>query len=76
MVRSNKSICGFKILDERILLSKFADDITLFFFFVDGKRESLHACIRKLQNVASLSGLSMNFEKTMVEWTGSREHPQ
>ena len=27
-----------------------------------------------LQQFASMSGLNMNFEKTVVVWTGSREH--
>ena len=67
-VRQNKSIGGIKILDEEILFSQFADDTT--FFFLDGKRESFYAYICTLQQIASMPGLNMNFEKTVVVWIG------
>lgn len=71
MIRQNININGMKVLDEEILLSQFADDTT---FFLDGRRESFCACIRTLQQFALMSGLKMNYEKTMVVWIGSQRN--
>ena len=43
-------------------------------FFLDGKRESFYACMCTLQQFASMSGLNMNLEKTVVVSIGSQEH--
>ena len=45
-----------------------------FFFFLDGRQESFQACIGTLQRFASMSGLNMNHDKTMVVWIGSPKH--
>lgn len=71
MIRNNKNICGLKILDEEVLLSQFADDTT---FFLDGSKESFVSCIRTLQMFATISGLKINYDKTMAVWIGSKRH--
>ena len=46
-------------------------------FFLDGKRESFYACMCTLPQLAitiTMSGLNMNFEKTVVVWMDSLEH--
>ena len=71
ILQKNKSIHGVKIFEEEILLSQFAYDTT---FFLDGRQESFQACIGTSQQFASMSGLNMNYDKTMVIWIGSRKH--
>ena len=67
-IKGRQIFGGTKILEEEILLWQFADGTS---FSLDSKRKSFHACV---QQFASMSGLNMNFEKTMVVWMGSREH--
>ena len=62
-----------KILDEEILLSQFAGDIT---FFLDGKKESFCSCVHTLQHFASMFGLMINIDKTVAVWIGSRRNSQ
>ena len=72
LVRLNKSIGGIKILDDEILLSQFADDTFFLLFFLMAKENRfMHVYV---QQFALVSGLNMNFEKTVVVWIGSREH--
>ena len=73
MRHQNKNIHGIKILDEEILLSQFADDTT---FFPDGKKESFCSSVHTLQRFASMSGLMININKTVVVWIASRRNSQ
>ena len=67
MIRQNPSIHGLNIFDEEILLSQYADDTT---FFLDGTRECFCACITTLHHFASLSGLTINYDKSSAVWVG------
>ena len=70
-IRQNEQIKGIKIEDKEALLSQFADDTAL---YLDGSRNSFEACIRVLSRFASISGLTINFQKTNVIWLGSKKN--
>ena len=67
MVRQNDTIRGLKIADEELLLSQYADDTA---FFLDGSRESFCTCMKLLQKFAKMSGLRMNYDKSIAVWIG------
>ena len=68
MVRQNASVKGMRVSDKEVLLSQYADDTT---FFLDGSEESFSACVQILRLFASMSGIAINFEKSVVVWIGS-----
>ena len=72
MIRQNKDIKGYCILDEEIKISQYADDTSL---FLDGSRESFETCIHTVMEYAKYSGLAMNFDKTKVIWFGCNVTP-
>ena len=63
MVRQNKEIIGYKIFNEEIKISQYADDTSL---FLDGSKNCFEVCIQTILEYAKYSGLAMNFEKTKV----------
>ena len=67
MIRSNDEIKGISVDDLKILLSQFADDTTI---FLDGRKESFNACISTLKLFASMSGLKLNYDKSVAVWIG------
>ena len=69
--REHDQIKGIKIEDNEALLSQFADDTAL---YLDGSKESFENCIRLLSTFASISGLTINFQKTIVVWLGSKKN--
>ena len=69
MLRENQQIKGLKIGDMEAFLSQFADDTAV---FMDGTEESFNQCIRNLSYFAEMSGLSINFQKSVVVWLGSK----
>ena len=72
LIRNNKNIKGIKITEEfTALLSQFADDTSL---FLDGSKKSFSETIKTLEFFASLSGLNINFDKTVVVWIGSKKN--
>ena len=71
MLYENDIIKGIKIKDEEAFLSQFADDTAL---FLDGSKESFEQCIQILSTFAKLSGLTINFEKTVVVWLGAKKN--
>ena len=72
LIRNSKEIKGVKIADDiETLLSQFADDTTL---FLDGTKKSFEACIECLNFFSSISGLSMNYDKTKVIWIGAKRN--
>ena len=71
MLNENDIVKGIKIRDKEAFLSQFADDTAL---FLDGSRESFEQCINILNNFSKISGLTMNLEKTIVVWLGSRKN--
>ena len=70
ILRENNQIKGLKIRDKEAFLSQFADDTAL---YLDGSRESFCHCIGSLSLFASISGLTINYEKTIVVWLGSKK---
>ena len=70
ILRENDQIKGLKIVDKQAFLSQFADDTAL---YLDGSKESFEECIRTLTLFASLSGLTINFNKTVIVWLGSKK---
>jgi len=71
MIKQNNNIKGLQILDEELLLSQFADDTT---FFLDGRKESFVECMHMLDLFASISGLKLNYRKTVVVWIGRNKN--
>ena len=71
ILRENDQIKGLKIKNEKAFLSQFADDTAL---YLDGSKESFENCIRTLNLFASLSGLTINFNKTIIVWLGSKKN--
>ena len=72
-IRENEQIKGIQLNNEEALLSQFADDTAL---YLDGSKESFETCIKVLMDFASISGLSINFQKTNVIWLGSKKNSQ
>lgn len=70
-IRENDNIKGIKIENTESLISQFADDTAL---YLDGSKDSFEHCIRVLTQFASISGLTINFQKTVVVWLGSRKN--
>ena len=67
MIRQNKEIRGYCVLDKEIRISQYADDTSL---FLDGSQKSFETCVHTVMEYAKYSGLAMNFEKTKVIWFG------
>ena len=63
MVRQKKDILGFKIFNQEVKISQYADDTSL---FLDGSKVGFEVCIETILEYAKYSGLAMNFEKTKV----------
>ena len=71
LVLENDKIKGLKIKDEEVCLSQFADDTAL---YLDGTRDSFEESIRVLMYYANISGLNMNYDKTVIVWLGSKKN--
>ena len=71
MLCENRLIKGLKIKDKEAFLSQFADDTAI---FLDGSKESFCQCIDNLSTFANMSGLSINYTKTIVVWLGSKKN--
>ena len=70
-IRENDRIKGIQLNNEEALLSQFADDTAL---YLDGSQESFETCIQTLELFASFSGLTINFQKTVIIWLGSKKN--
>ena len=70
MLCENDQIKGLKIKDKEAFLSQFADDTAI---YLDGSEESFCQCINILSKFGNMSGLSMNYKKTVVVWLGSKK---
>ena len=70
-IRECDRIKGIQIDRSEALLSQFADDTAL---YLDGSKESFENCIRILTRFASISGLTINFQKTIIVWLGSKKN--
>ena len=73
MLHEDPIIKGIKIDNQEAFLSQFADDTAL---FLDGSKESFEQCIQILSTFASISGLTINFEKTIAVWLGSKKNSE
>ena len=71
LIFENDKIKGLKIDDEEVCLSQFADDTAL---YLDGTKDSFEESIRVLMYFANISGLNMNYDKTVIVWLGSRKN--
>ena len=69
-LRENMNIKGLKIENKEAFLSQFADDTAI---YLDGSKESFEACIENLSQFAQISGLTINYDKTVVIWLGNRK---
>ncbi|MES9884044.1 MAG: reverse transcriptase domain-containing protein [Sedimenticola sp.] len=67
-VRNNNRIKGIIINQEEIKNTMFADDAT---FCLDGSKESLEALINTIDNFGYISGLRLNYSKSIIFKTGS-----
>ena len=65
--RENTSIKGILVNNREIKLSQYADDTTL---ILDGKKESLIASLKLLDDFYEVSGLKLNDKKTEALWIG------
>ena len=72
MIRQDKEIKGYNVVDSEIRISQYADDTSL---FLDGSEESFNKCVHLILEYAKFSGLAMNFDKTKVIWFGSPRPP-
>ena len=70
MIRQDEEIKGFKMLNNEIKISQYADDTSL---FLDGSQEGFEKCVNILLEYAKYSGLAMNFDKTKVIWFGCQD---
>ena len=70
-LREDNRIKGLIIENTEAFLSQFADDTAI---FLDGSRESFEACIRSLTYFAEISGLCINYDKTVVIWLGNKKN--
>ena len=71
LIHENNKIKGIKINDETVCLSQFADDTAL---YLDGTKDSFDESIRVLKLFANISGLYMNYDKTVIVWLGSKKN--
>ena len=70
MLRESEQVKGINVNNFEFLLSQFADDTAI---CLDGSEESFRKTIEILSTFAKISGLKINFEKTVVTWIGSRK---
>lgn len=73
MIKKNKNIIGININGENVLLSQFADDTA---FYLDGSEGSFDSCMQILKSFALMSGLKINFDKTIAVWLGKKRKSQ
>ena len=71
MLRESEQVKGININNVEFLLSQFADDTAI---CLDGSEESFNETIQILSRFAQMSGLKINFEKTVATWIGSRKN--
>ena len=62
-ILSNNEIKGIKVDDSEFILTQLADDTT---FFLDNNEQSFEECIATLRQFAKISGLKINFSKTIA----------
>ena len=72
MIRQDRRVVGYKVMDSEVKISQYADDTTL---FLDESPESFENCVHIVLEYAKYSGLAMNFDKTKVIWFGCHHPP-
>lgn len=75
MIPQSKCIHRLKTSDEELPMSQFAEDTT-FYSFLDVQKESFCSFffLHTFQPIALISGLKINYDKTMVVWIGSQRN--
>ena len=67
-MRQHNDIKGLKLLNERLLLTLFADDVGIFLRL---EQREWNATVEVLEDFCSISGMSINYDKTVVYRLGS-----
>ena len=73
MIKNNKKIRGITVNDSEFKISQFADDTSI---FLDGSDESLNNTLEELDKFAKISGLKINFDKTLRQKTARLDRLQ
>ena len=72
-IRKDVEIRGINISKTEFKISQFADD-TL--FLLEGDRKSYEKVFKTLNNFQQLSGLKLNYEKTINVWIGKKRNSE
>ena len=70
-IRAEKSIKGINILDNEFKINQFADDTS---FTLQGEKESYEKLFKTLKEFGDISGLKINFGKTVNVWLGQKKN--
>ena len=70
-IRADESIKGIRILDTEFKINQFADDTS---FTLNGEKESYERLFATLKQFEDMSGLKLNYEKTVNAWLGQNKH--
>ena len=73
LISKDTTIKGIRINGVEYKISQFADDTTV---ILDGTRASLSAALHALEMFRSMSGLTINAEKTNLIWIGKKRYSQ
>ena len=76
VIRKDPDIKGYSINDIEIKVNQFADDTSLFCFFLGRLKKSPSKCISVLHKFSTLSGLKMNLDKIKCIWFGFVRPPE
>ena len=68
MLRKNGKIKGLKIGNEELLLTLFADDLGI---LIENDKETWNETFRELEKFKEITGLKINYDKTIVYQLGS-----
>ena len=70
-IRADKEIKGINISENEFKINQFADDTCL---TLSGDRESYEKTFKTLAEFEDISGLKLNFEKTVNVWLGQKKN--
>lgn len=71
LIRNNEDIKGIVVKDKECKISQFADDTE---FTLDGSEKSFTTTFQVLDAFAKISGLKINYDKTLAVWIGSEKY--
>jgi hypothetical protein len=70
-IREDNDIKGIKIADTQFKICQFADDTS---FPLEGDRQSHEKLFKTLSGFEDISGLKLNYEKTLNVWLGNKKN--